>query len=414
MPSTQGPIRIGELLTQSGLLKERDLSEAIQLAGETGLPVGRVLVMSGFLAEHELQASVLAQSLIKDGLLDVSTAVSGLKLAAEEGITIEKALAKLGWKRKDSQSTNKMGELLLAAGFVTKDQLVEALKTSAETGLPLGRILVLTGALSESMLAAVLNAQVFIRDGKVNREQAIKGLKTARMRNVGIEQCFVDHGYYRLPARQTIKLGELLVLAGLLSESDLMNVLEIGLVNQRPLGEVLTQSGYITSNVLTAALRFQEMVASGTLSPLQAAEALGQVHAKGVSIAQSVAELGLLRSEPHETIRLGELLALAGFVTADDITKAVELSSKNSALIGKMLLVTGMIDEPTLHAALRCQFLLREGFLKPEQAIIALNLCARSQISFDDALSELGWTMPTRLKKEDLVAASIPVEKGGS
>jgi len=397
MSTNVAPIRIGELLSRAGLLRDADLNEAIQLAGETGLPVGRVLIMSGYLAEHELQSAVQAQSLMKDGLLDVALAVTALKAAAEEGITLEKALAKLGWKRPDKGETNKMGELLLAAQLVSKEQLDEALKTSLETGLPLGRILVLTGALTESLLAAVLNAQVFIRDSKVTREQAVLGLQSAKKRKVSIEQCFVDAGFYRLPARQTIKLGELLVLAGLLSESDLMNVLELGLVNQKPLGEILTQSGFITQDVLSAALRFQELVASGSLSPLHAAEALGQVHAKGVSIAQAVAELGLLKPQPHETIRLGELLKLAGFVTQDDISKAVELSSKNSALIGKMLLVTGMIDESVLHAALRCQFLLREGFLKPEQGIIALNYCQRSKVSFDDAMAELGWVMPSRI-----------------
>ncbi|MGH9552152.1 MAG: hypothetical protein ACRD3W_22385, partial [Terriglobales bacterium] len=106
----------------------------------------------------------------------------------------------------------------------------------------------------------------------------------------------------------------------------------------------------------------------------------------------------LLKGEPSETIKLGEILKAAGVITDDDIRRAVELSSRNSALIGKMLLVTGMIDEPMLHASLRCQFLLREGFLNMEQAIVALSHCQRNRVSLDDALQELGWTVNTRMQ----------------
>jgi len=410
MTKRAAPMRIGELLIKAGILRQEDLSEAIQVAGETGLPVGRVLIMSGYLAEHELKSALQVQSLVKDGLIMEELAMKALVVVSEEGIALEQALRQVGWVRKEAAKSNKLGELLLESGVVRRDQLEEALRTSFETGLPMGRILVLTGALSDAMLAAVLNAQVLVRDGKVTREQAIQGLKSAHTRRVTIEQSLVDHGFYKLPQRKSVKLGELFVLAGLLTESDLMNVLELGLVNEQPLGEVLVQSGFITRPILDAALKFQEMVANGTLNPLQAADALGQVQMKGVSIAQAVAELGMLKGEAHEVIRLGELLKLAGFVTQTDIQKAMELSSKNSALIGRMLLVTGMIDEPTLHAALRCQFLIRERFLKMEQALVALNLCQRNQFSFDDALEELGWVVPSRLKAERTPDADQAIE----
>jgi hypothetical protein len=42
--------------------------------------------------------------------------------------------------------------------------------------------------------------------------------------------------------------------------------------------------------------------------------------------------------------------------------------------------------------------LLREGFLKMEQATHALNHCQRNRCSFDDALQELGYTINTRMQ----------------
>jgi hypothetical protein len=206
----------------------------------------------------------------------------------------------------------------------------------------------------------------------------------------------MDQGAYRAPVHSKVKLGEIFVLAGILNEQDIMNALETGLLNNEPLGQVLVKSGQVTRNLLDLALKLQEMVDNGTLRPLDSAEVLRQINSKDISIAQAVAELGLLKTESHETIRLGELLKLGGFITENDLQESLKLALKNNALIGKMLLISGSIEEEMLHAALRCQFLLREGFLREEQAIVALHYCQKMNCSIDDAMEELGWTVPTR------------------
>jgi len=391
-------IKLGDLLIRVGILKEKELEDAIRVAGETGLPIGRVLIMSGYMTDRELAAAVQAQSLIKDKIVEVDAALESLKQVSQEDITLEQALRKRGWAGKKPTDTAKLGELLKHAELVSDEQLAECLTTSQETGLPLGRILVLTQAITEELLASALTAQILIRDGKVSKDQAIKGLKASKRRRISLEESLSDQGFYKPPLRQTVKLGELFVLSGLVTDSDLMGALEIGLTRELPIGQVLVDCGYVSREVLNTALKFQEMVINGTLNALQAAEALRQVSTRHISMAQSVAELGLLKSEQNETIRLGELLKAAGIVTEDDIKGAIDLSARNSALIGKILLVTGLINEQTLHASLRAQFLVREGFLRMEQAIVALNHCEKHSCSFDDALQELGWVMPSRVK----------------
>ncbi len=392
-------LKLGELLIRVGIVKERELDEAIKVAGETGLPIGRVLIMSGYMSDRELQAAVQVQSLIKDKVIAVELAFDALKQVSREDVTLEQALRARGWTgRKAHQDTAKLGELLRAAELVSEAQLNEALRTSQETGLPLGRIMVLTQAISDELLSAALTAQILIRDGKVSKEQAIKGLQATKRRRISLEESLIDQGFYKPPIRQTVKLGELFVLSGLVTENDLMGALELGLTREMPIGQVLVECGYISREVLHTALKFQEMVINNTLTALQAAEALRQVSTRRVSMAQAVAELGLLKNEQNEPIKLGELLKAAGIVTEDDIKNAIEASARNSALIGKILLVTGHINEQTLHASLRAQFLVREGFLQMEQAIIALNYCQKHHANFDDALQELGWTMPTRVK----------------
>jgi hypothetical protein len=113
-----------------------------------------------------------------------------------------------------------------------------------------------------------------------------------------------------------------------------------------------------------------------------------------------VAELGLLRTPMQERIKLGELLKLAGMVTEDEIQEALKLSMLNNALMGKILLISGFIDELTLKAALRCQYLMRDGVIREDQAIMALHYCARMRCSMDDAVRDLGWT-PEEIPEEE-------------
>lgn len=406
-------VKLGELLIKAGLLKSNLLKKMVRMANETALPIGRVLIMSKHISEDVLRAAVQAQAMVREHSLDEDSAIEALRLAAKQGVTLDNALEHLypgrsvHWQMpgtsisgsaRSVSSTTRLGELLMAAGLITSEDLEDALRTRDETGLPLGRILVLTRLLSEELLAAALTAQVFLRDGKVTREQAIDGLKSARKRRVSIEVALADQGLFRPPVRQSIKLGDLLVLAELIMENDLMTALELSLVRQLPVGRIMLQTGLITPQVLEAALQLQEMVAAGTVNSLQAAQALRQIAIQRFSLPQALAELGAKEGEGKGSSRLGDILKAAGLVTEKDIKRAIELSTKNSALIGKMLVAAGTIDEQMLYAALRCQFLIRDGLLELDQAIIALKRCQQTGKTLDEVIRELGWTISTSVK----------------
>jgi hypothetical protein len=128
-PPPQGqsnPVRLGDLLTSAGLLKAEELRQAMLIAKSQGLPVGRVIIMSGFMTEVHLQAAVQCQSLLKDNVINIDSAVSALRTIARENCTLDEALTKLGVKQA-GQVTNKLGELLIEAGLVTNEQLEASL-----------------------------------------------------------------------------------------------------------------------------------------------------------------------------------------------------------------------------------------------------------------------------------------------
>jgi len=394
--SDKKPLKLGELLITAGLLTTEELNTAIKLASETSLPIGKVLTMGGKITDNALHGAIQAQSMLKDKHLDADVAIAALKVIADKNVTLNEALQNLGASEKREGRTVKLGEILVAAGLVNERDVKEALRSSEETGLPLGRILVLTKNLSEEMVSSALTAQVLVRDGKVTLEQAIDGLKAARERRVTIETALADRGYFRPPPKHRIKLGELYMLAELILETDLMVSLERGLVHHKPIGQIFLETGLTKPEVLDAALSLQEMVANNSLNPLQAAQALRQVALQRFSLAQALAEIHSSKAEPDDPFRLGSILQAAGIVSHHDIQKTLDLSVKNSALFGRMLQSAGVINDELLNSSLRAQFLLREGIIGLEQAIIALNQCRQTGQTFDQVIQQLGWTFPTR------------------
>jgi|AGTN01.2.fsa_nt_gi hypothetical protein len=381
-------IRLGILMIEAGLIAREELEECLRMARETGLPVGRILLVTGKTTENVLQAAVQAQSLLKDGIIDLKTAYRGLQLVANDKKSFDSALTQLDVEIDDVK-VNKLGQLLIASNFVTEEQLELALADSASTGLPFGRMLVLNGVLTEAQLAATLNAQILVRDEKITIDQAVDGLKQARRRQIAVEVPLMEKGFYKVQPRDSIRLGELLSLAGLISEQQLLNAVELGLVSQKALGQVLIESNLVPEETLKVALQLQDLVSKGTLKPMQASQVLVQVNETGMSITDAVRLIEKAANNDSANVSLKDFLMTVKTVTQDDIQSAFDVSVNNNQILGRMLLLAGIIDESTLQAAMRLTFLVKGGLLSMEQAQTAFDYSQRHRATIDEALQEL-------------------------
>lgn len=382
--------RLGSILLLAELVTEQQMTQAMEIASSLSLPLGRAFVMLGFLSNNVIVAAIEMQSLLRDKLIDVPTLKAALQVVKTEGLSSGAALAKCGWTPKEDPVFTKLGELLLEAGIIRADQLEEALTIATKSQMPLGRVLIINNFVSHSMLWSALNAQVLIRDGRINRRQAVAGLKAGFARHKSIEASLMEQGIPVQSGPHKIKLGDMLVMAGLVNEQDLLNCLESCLLSDKPMGQVLIQKGLLTQDAIDLALTIQDMVSDGTVPPVAAGELLKQVAMHKKPLPQAVQDLSFL-SGTQAPIKLGELFKLAGVITDDDINEALRLTVANTSLLGKILVATGHIDENTLNNGLRCQFLMRKGSLNEDKAVVALTYSQRMRCSFDEALKELGW-----------------------
>jgi len=406
-PSVEGHAsRIGEILVDAGIIAKDDLLESITLSHANGLPVGRVLVMSGKLSEAMFRSAVLVQSLVRDALLPYKLAVHGLSMAQRDETNIETVLAELGFEQSGDARTNKLGELLVASEILSLELLDTAMRSSESTGLPLGRVLTALGLTSDELLTTGLAAQVLVRDERLTREDAIEGLIAARLRRQSVENMLKKQGYFRGAQPKLIRLGQLLKEAGLITDDQLWDALERSLKAKASLGTILLERKLINSEQLHLALSIQEMVANQTLALEQAANVLIKSINEIKSIDEVLAFIPIEPSSFKATVRFHELLRVAGVIDNAaverlNVEKSGKPSSNDAFAVGKTILEKGILKDWVCFGALRCYFLIATGFLNIQQGIVALNYMQQKNCSFDEALVDLHWTIRTFIRDDE-------------
>lgn len=380
----------GELLIEFNFLKREDLDKSVREALQLSVPLGRALILSNKVSEADVNLTVALQSMMKIWDLPLAKAKLAVPIAKREGIPISDALARLGWRTRshNNLAPSSLGGLLVDSQLVSRAQLDEAQREGYDSNLPLGRVLILKGVISHSVLAKVLEVQRMIRDGNLTYVSGAKELHSAAS---GLKLATKPKS--NAPGRRAIRLGEFLMLAGVLTESDLMNALELGLERKVTVGAAMVELGLLTESVLETALILQEKVLGGDMELGIAVKDLRKV--AGLTELSQEAEDG-----DQQKILIGELLRKCGLVDDFQISRAIELSTKYPALIGKMLVVAGAIDEATLLAALRCQFLIRHRAITVEDGERALQHAAKNEVSLDDALDELRVSVPYKLRRD--------------
>jgi len=387
------PIRFGDLLVQLQLVDPSDLHDALIVAPQFGLPLGRTLVLSGRITEEELQLVVELQPMINQHGFALQSAVQAASKVRNEGMTAADALKSSGVHNAVDRAT--LGNMLLEAGLIDSSQLSEAGRSSYETGMRLGRVLVLNNYISHAALAKALEVQYMVRSKRISIEQGIEMLNS----QVPKQQALALEARAILPAphKKQVRFGEFLVLSGMATESEILTAMESSLNNQLSLEESIIKLGLISKRVYDRACQLHEKVCSGEMQLPQAADEMHRM----VFGAPAVQADGSPVNKNDQSPVLGELLKMTGLVDDSDISEAIELSNKYPSLIGKMLVISGAIDEATLIASLRCQYLLKHGYLDLAGAIKALQYCKTNKVSFDDALEDLGLRSPANTDREN-------------
>lgn len=399
-------LKLGTLLTYFGVVSEQDVKRGLVLSKHTGLPLGKCLVILDFVTNEVVRAAVEAQSMIKDGLLDNDAAREAMGVVHRKRWSLPDALIVLGVDAYATRGT-RLGELLSSAEQLKLEQLDIALKASDSSGLPLGRVLVLLSKLSEPSLALALNLQRDVRSGKLERNHAIERLKHEK-NSVNAEGRDGDKDDKR------VRIGELLISSQLLSEAEVQSAVEMSKANDKMVGEVLIEMGWVSEDLLTAALRLQEMVWSGGVSVYRAASVLKQIDKSGLTAEEGLAKAGLTTSDFQKQVSFCDFLRLSGYLNKDSmkgivqmvmsnpeliatvmkharkegqlskdyLRESIKLSFKNTELLSFLLKYAKSEDKALIDSAVIMHELLKSGKLTLDQAVVNFTI-RRNGLEFD-------------------------------
>jgi hypothetical protein len=382
-------VRIGELLNAAGILSQEQLKEALRRAAETDLPLGKILVWSGYVTDEILRSAVHVQCLLNDKAIPLEGAVAWLAREAgkEPGKEGEKKPAK-----SNDAATNRLGELLLAAEMVTENELEDALSDSVATGLPLGRVLVYTKNLPDLFVSAGLDAQAAVREGRINREAAIDALMRVKKHDISFDKALTDLGF-EAGVHGFSQVASLLRAAGVLSEPKLATAQEMAIVKGKQLSDVLLEFKFLPEKVVSVTMVACRDLVADKIDMSKAVTMIKRAVEMGFDYEGSNSSGGEAEGEQQLGVSAADLLKLARLIDVNEIKKVSPPQLLDTQFVANNANPDRTVDM-TLTTALKCVEMIDAGELTLEQAIIVLHYTCRKSVSLPVVLELIGVRVP--------------------
>lgn len=401
-----GHVRIGDLLMFSGLVSSEFIQTALRNFEEKGLPLGKVLTLSGYITEAQLRCALDVQALVNERQLPLDVGVKVLTLAYKESVPLAEAFERSGVVQPEDHLSNKLGQLVLDAQVVDLPILENALEVNHRTGLPLGHILCYRSVISQQLLETALLGQQLIRRGSISREQCVKAISQAHLREKALMQLPHNIGFKKSMLRNSPRIGELLFEAELIGDSQLLESLQNSLATGRPSGQCMKDVCGMDPVYITATVELQEMIDNGMLTTPLAVDTFVRMKEFGSGFLRALAEASVSRIVLNPSRRLLELLNETGSYSIEiaklpaEILERVEVHYNQSIEVCRALVAANIVDQHAIYSGLRLIYLLEEELLTEEQALLALDMSCTTPLPVDEAIFRLGWKKRTRLREE--------------
>lgn len=398
---SKSPPMLVPLLLGGGVLTRNELEEAKNIATELNLSLEEALVRSGIADKEKLDAPTEALKQVEEKKISLDLAIRAVRLVGQKKVSLDEAVKSIEKVHHQTHivvsAANELTQLLLSAKMLSREDLGDAIKKSQEASMMIGQYLVLEEKVTVGGLIAALKGVLMIRDSNLDKEKAAQGLRYANQREITFEQALFELGFFIHPDSKTTRIGELFDMAGLLSQEEEAECLEIELFKKKAFGQILLERGMVTQEQLESAITLLASISNGTLKPHQAAEGLQKVVKEDNDVYATIATFQLLH-KGDANARLGDMLVDAEICTRQELEQAMKATTDSAIKIGSALLKSKLLSEPLLYIALRLQTLLRFGYINRATAVDLLKHCKQKDAKLEDAFVELKVRVPSRMQ----------------
>lgn len=408
MDKSTGIPPIGELLVQWQLVSDKDRNAALTDARKLSLPFGLALRLHDAVDLELLHNAVTAQALLRDSVILPQHAREAMAVVIRKRIQFALALDLLGID-VGSKKRCRLGELLQESDTLNRDLLKSRLQCAKATGLPLGRVVFNLADVPKDIIDVALKVQAQVRAGAITREEAIDQLYSARRCNTvisNVSQSLME---------QRTQLGQLLSMAGLISEKDVEYALIMSSAEGKALGEALTSLRLIKPYEVHAALEVQHMIRANKISFNQGLNQLKKLLSGGEDENDRTGTLHQMPAMDKSTVSFSSFLKLTNCIPKGGDPKNAKQVEQKPALEKQLddtwqELRTGFFltlpPDERIHPDVK-ELLQRSGFLTDKQ----MNSVQRAAMAYkffrDDRLNiEQALIQFHRMQEEDADVSS--------
>ncbi len=386
--STKVPL-IGELLLAANVIKLEYLNESLQIAKTSKAMIGRTLIMLGQIDEHKLHAALELQTLIRNGAVNTQVGIKALGIACHSRVAIEEALTQLGWQAHAQPETdeNSLAKLVIDSGLISKQILEIVEQQSKENNLPIGRCLVVNRHISQNILEDVLCTQSLVKDNHITQAQAIEALKASLQKRQPLEQSLIGFGIRAL-SESDRRIGDILCLAGLITEVSKLTALEKSITENIPIADVLIQTEMITTDLLDKALTLQTHILSDYITLGQAADILRRSQAEGLDLDKLLEPIKAKGQTVNQVEQLLNLLIGTGYLNNEIIVQARQTAKAEGKNLGEVILSEQKIDQAYIDAAWQAQKMIDARMMSFKYACTELRKMTGQNKDFQQGTQE--------------------------
>ncbi|MCW5821155.1 MAG: hypothetical protein KIT34_00020 [Cyanobacteria bacterium TGS_CYA1] len=397
-----------ELLKGSGLIEPYVLEQVATDSDRLHISIDRALQLSGQIPDAALSMVLRTLQMVQSNRISINAASRALRLANRENIDVEEALSILKDLHKTTTAVNTLGntltKLLLSAGIINDAQFGRAIATSTQTGIMIGRMLLLNKDINLKTLSAAICACLMLKNNEVEFKEAVEALKLASKRSMCFEQALFERGIFKQPRAYAVSLGDLLAMAGIISEMDLLECRELEIAKEKDLSQTLLEQGLVTREQMEIIVQVQGMISNQDIKPFMAVSVLRRTLKQGVNIFQAVSDLkeiekNIAAATSKEQTKIGELLVAAGCLNRDDLKVALAKQVADDGIkLGRILLQMNAVTEKALFNALRLQSLIKYKCLTVTLAVKILGEASKQDEALENTLARMNVYMPPAMQ----------------
>lgn len=288
-----------QLLLSAGIINDAQFGRAIATSNQTGIMVGRMLLLNKDINLKTLSASISACLLLKNKEVDFKDAVEALKQASKRGTCFEQALFERGMFKQPRAYAVSLGDLLAMSGIISEMDLLECREIEIAKEKDLSQILLEQGLVTREQMEIIVQVQGLISNQDIKPFMAVSVLRRTLKQNVNIFQAVsdlkeIEKNIAAATSKEQTKIGELLVCSGCLSRDDLKNALAKQVADDGiKLGRILLQMNAVTEKALFNALRLQSLIKYKCLTVTLAVKVLGEGKQQDEALETTLARMNL-------------------------------------------------------------------------------------------------------------------------